>query len=184
MSDSKKDSVSKPVGKGRPTPTRREREKANIRPLVGKKSKEAIAEARAKQTEARKKARAAMLSGDEKYLLGRDRGPQRRIARDVLDNRVTFIEGLLPMMIVFMLFTVVNDITVQNVITIVMITALVISAIETALLNRIVKKRIFESLGPTTPIQRGNWFYLFTRGMQPRPLRIPKPAPRRQKKKK
>jgi hypothetical protein len=79
---------------------------------------------------------------------------------------------------------VVNDITVQNVITIVMITALVISGIETALLNRIVKKRILETIGTGTKIQRGNWFYLFTRGMQPRPLRIPKPAPRRQKKKK
>ena len=183
MSDPKKDSNSKPNGKGRPTPTRKEREAANIRPLVGKKSKEAIAEARAKQAEARKKARAAMLSGDEKYLLGRDRGPQRRVARDVLDNRVTFIEGLLPMMIVFMFFTAIDNKSVQEIVTIVMITALVISTLEVTLLSRIVKKRILEKLGPGTKMQRGNWFYLFTRGMQPRPLRIPKPAPRRQKKK-
>jgi len=183
MSDPKKDANPKSTGKGRPTPTRREREAANVRPLVGKRSKEAIAEAKAKQTEARKKARAAMLSGDEKYLLGRDRGPQRRIARDVLDNRYTFIEGLLPMMIVFLLFTAVDERSTQEIVTVVMLIALGISAIEVTILNNIVKKRIKEKLGADTQVQRGNWFYLFTRGMQPRPLRIPKPTPRRQKKK-
>jgi hypothetical protein len=184
MSDPKKDAKSKPNGKGRPTPTRREREAANIRPLVGKQSKEAIAEAKAKQIEARKKARAAMLSGDERYLLARDRGPQRKIAREILDFRYTFIEGLLPMMMVFLVFSAIDNRSTQEIITVVMLIALGISAVEVTILNAMLKKRIREKLGAGEKIQRGNWFYMFTRGMQPRPLRIPKPAPRRQKNKK
>ena len=182
MSDQDKESVTKSSGKGRPTPTRKEREAANLKPLVGNKSKEAMVAARAKQREDRLKVRQAMLSGEEKYLLGRDRGPQRRLARDVIDNRYTLIEGLMPLMVLFLLITSATSDSVKNIITLVMIIALITVTIEVSLLHRIIKSRIKEKLGADTKIQKGTWFYTFTRGMQPRPLRIPKPAPRRKTK--
>lgn len=182
MSDQDKESVTKSSGKGRPTPTRKEREAANRKPLVGNKSKEAMVAARAKQREDRLKVRQAMLSGEEKYLLGRDRGPQRRLARDVIDNRYTLIEGLVPLMVLFLLITSATSDSVKNIITLVMIIALIAVTIETSLLHRIIKSRIKEKLGADTQIQKGTWFYVFTRGMQPRPLRIPKPGPRRKTK--
>lgn len=182
MSDQEKESVTKLSGKGRPTPTRKEREAANRKPLVGNKSKEALAAARAKQREDRLKARQAMLSGDEKYLLGRDRGPQRKIARDVIDNRYTLIEGLMPMMVVFLLITSVTNEAAKSIITLVMIIALFVVSIEVTILHRIIKSRIQAKLGADEKLQKGTWFYAFTRGMQPRPLRIPKPGPRRKTK--
>lgn len=182
MSDQGKESVTKNSGKGRPTPSRKEREAANRKPLVGNKSKEAMVAARAKQREDRLKARQAMLSGDEKYLLGRDRGPQRRLAREVIDNRYTLIEGLMPLMVVFLLITSVTNEAAKNVITLVMIIALVVVTIEVSLLHRIIKAKVKDKLGEDTSIQKGTWFYTFTRGMQPRPLRIPKPGPRRRTK--
>ncbi|CAB4679850.1 MAG: DUF3043 domain-containing protein [Actinobacteria bacterium] len=182
MSDQDKESVTKSSGKGRPTPTRKEREAANLKPLVGNKSKEAMVAARAKQREDRLKVRQAMLSGEEKYLLGRDRGPQRRLARDVIDNRYTLIEGLMPLMVLFLLITSATSDSVKNIITLVMIIALITVTIEVSLLHRIIKSRIKEKLGADTKIQKGTWFYVFTRGMQPRPLRIPKPGPRRKTK--
>ena len=183
MSEQQKDSNSKSNGKGRPTPTRKEREAANLRPIVGNKNKEALAQARQAQREARIKSRAAMLSGDEKYLLGRDRGPQRRIAREVIDNRYTIIEGLMPMMIVLLMLSAVSTQAGQNVVTIVMLIALAIVAVEATFLHSKIKKLVHERLGEGTQLQRGTWFYVFTRGMQPRPLRIPKPTPRRKMKK-
>ena len=79
------DSVS--GGKGRPTPTRKEREAANLRPLVGSDRRAAGKESRAKMAEAREKARIGMAAGEEKFLPARDKGPQRRFIRDYVDAR-------------------------------------------------------------------------------------------------
>ena len=181
MSDQKKDSTAKTAGKGRATPSRKEREAANLKPLVGNRSKESQAQYRAAQREDRIKSRAAMMAGDEKYLLGRDRGPQRKIAREIIDGRYTLIEGLMPLMVLFLIFTSFASAAVGNLSTLVMLVALVVVSIEVTLLHRMILSLIKERLGATTKIQKGTWFYVFTRGMQPRPLRIPKPAPRRKK---
>ena len=181
MSDQKKDAGSTTSGKGRATPTRKEREAANLKPLVGNKSKEARAASRIQQRDSRLKARAAMMAGDEKYLLGRDQGPQRKIAREIIDGRYTLIEGLMPLMVMFLLVTSFTPPSANNIITLVMIIALVVVSIEASLMHRMIGARIKEKMGAATKMQKGTWFYVFTRGMQPRPLRIPKPAPRRKK---
>lgn len=182
MSDQKKDTASKTTGKGRATPTRKEREAANIKPLVGNKSKEARASSRDQQRDARLKARAAMMAGEEKYLLPRDQGPQRKIAREVIDGRYTLIEGLMPLMVVFLVVTSITPAAANNIITLVMIIALVVVSMEATIMNRMIVARIKEKMGATTKVRKGTWFYVFTRGMQPRPLRIPKPQPRRKTK--
>jgi hypothetical protein len=123
-----------------------------------------------------------MMAGEEKYLLGRDRGPQRKIAREIIDGRYTLIEGLMPLMVVFLLVTSFTSAAANNIITLVMIVALVVVSIETTLMHKMIASRIKEKLGTAAKMQKGTWFYVFTRGMQPRPLRIPKPAPRRNKK--
>ncbi|NDC19314.1 MAG: DUF3043 domain-containing protein [Microbacteriaceae bacterium] len=159
MSDQQKPETKTVTGKGRPTPTRKEREAANKRPLVGNRSKEA-----------------------RQALLPRDRGPQRKIIRDVLDNRYTLIEGLMPLMVLFLVVTSFTDDSAKNIITVVMILALFAVSVEAAFINRKSASKIREKLGDDTKIQRGNYFYTVTRGMQPRPLRLPKPGPRRSSK--
>jgi len=182
MSDQQKPETKTVTGKGRPTPTRKEREAANKRPLVGNRSKEARQAARDAQRAEREKARKLALAGDERYLLPRDRGPQRKIIRDVLDNRYTLIEGLMPLMVLFLVVTSFTDDSAKNIITVVMILALFAVSIEAAIINRKSASNIREKLGDDTKIQRGNYFYTVTRGMQPRPLRLPKPGPRRSSK--
>jgi len=182
LSDQKKDAGSNTTGKGRATPTRKEREAANLKPLVGNRSKESRANDRIQQREARLKARAAMMAGEEKYLLGRDRGPQRKLAREIIDGRYTLIEGLMPLMVLFLLVTSFTSEAANNIITLVMIIAIVIVSIEVTVMHKMIDSRIKEKLGATTKMQKGTWFYVFTRGMQPRPLRIPKPQPRRKTK--
>ncbi len=63
-------------GKGRPTPTRREREAANRRPIVGGSAEDKKA-ARARLANEREKARVGMANGEERYLPAKDRGEQR-----------------------------------------------------------------------------------------------------------
>ena len=43
-----------------------------------------------------------MKTGDEKYLPARDRGPVRRFIRDFVDSRFSFIELMVPLLIVSM----------------------------------------------------------------------------------
>ena len=87
----------------------------------------------------------------------------------------------MPLMVVFLLVTSVTPAAANTIITFVMIIALVVVSIEATLMHKLIGNRIKEKLGATTKMQKGTWFYVFTRGMQPRPLRIPKPAPRRKK---
>lgn len=181
MSDQEKPDNSTVIGKGRPTPTRKEREAANKRPLVGNKSKEAREAERERQKAEREKARKLAIAGDDRYLLARDRGPQRKILRDVLDNRYTLIEGLMPMMILFLIVTSFTPTTAQNIITLVMILALLTVSVEALAISRKATEVIREKLGADVKLQRGNYFYVVTRGIQPRPLRLPKPGPRNKK---
>ncbi len=179
MSDQEKPDNSTVIGKGRPTPTRKEREAANKRPLVGNKSKEARLADRGRQRAEREKARKLAVAGDDRYLLARDRGPQRKVIRDVLDNRYTLIEGLMPMMILFLVVTSFTNEVAKNLITIAMILSLFAVSVEAMLISRKATSAVREKLGAEVKLQKGNYFYILTRGMQPRPLRLPKPGPRK-----
>ena len=43
-----------------------------------------------------------MRNGEEKYLLARDKGPVRRFIRDFVDSRFSFIELIIPLLVVTM----------------------------------------------------------------------------------
>ena len=44
-----------------------------------------------------------MKAGDERYLLARDRGPVRRFIRDFVDSRFSFVELMVPLLVVTMI---------------------------------------------------------------------------------
>src|SRR5690606_23252503 len=84
--------------KGRPTPTRKEREAANKRPLVVADRAEARRINRERDRVDRAKATAGYAAGDERYLPLRDRGPQKRWIRDYVDARLSAGEFVIPVM--------------------------------------------------------------------------------------
>ena len=47
--------------------------------------------------------RPAMRTGDDRYLPARDKGPVRRFIRDFVDSRFSFIELLIPLMLVVLI---------------------------------------------------------------------------------
>lgn len=103
--------ANKIAGKGKATPTRKAAEAKNVKPLVGSKAKitdpEAKKAAKAAAAEERFKARQGMAEGNEKYLSLRDRGPQRKLARNIVDSRFTVGETLIPIMVLVLVLGVV-----------------------------------------------------------------------------
>lgn len=79
----------RPAPKGKPTPRRKEKEVGRIGPPAPppRTRKEAYARSRAQNKEQRGTARAGMAAGDDRYVMARDRGPVRRLIRDVVDSR-------------------------------------------------------------------------------------------------
>ena len=94
---------SKSSGKGRPTPTRKEAQAAaKARAKPPRTRREIAAAQRGSRTESSQRVRQGMRAGEEKYLLPRDKGPVRRFIRDFVDSRVSFVELLIPLLIVTM----------------------------------------------------------------------------------
>lgn len=162
------------VGKGRPTPSRREREAANLRPLVSNDRKTANKEARAKMAVTRERARVGMANGEEKYLQVRDRGPQRRFVRDYVDSRWNVGELMIPVMFLVILTTFIPGIEVYAFIGLWMFVILAVG--DSFLLGSLVKRRVAARFGE---VQRGTAWYAAMRGLQLRPMRLPKPQVRR-----
>ena len=77
------------VGKGRPTPKRAEAQgrRPGPPPPPPTTRKEAYKRNREQQAANRGSQRAAALAGDDSALPARDRGPARRLVRDVVDTR-------------------------------------------------------------------------------------------------
>src|SRR3954447_24276993 len=92
----------KPAGKGRPTPKRDEARKKR-RAATPTSRKEAAALRRQRLREQRAAQRQALVTGDERNLPGRDAGPARRLARDIVDSRFTvgqvFFGVVLPVLL-------------------------------------------------------------------------------------
>jgi Protein of unknown function (DUF3043) len=91
-------------GKGRRTPTRAEAQAAaKARARGPQDRKEAARLQRQQRNESGAQARAALKTGDERFLPARDKGPVRRFVRDYVDARLCMAELLLPLLVIIMI---------------------------------------------------------------------------------
>jgi hypothetical protein len=119
-----------------------------------------------------------MLNGEERYLTARDRGPQKKLARDMVDSRFTVGELLLPVVFVAVILNTVNN-DVVNLAAILIMWSIVGGMIVDALvLSRRVTKRLTAKYGEAN-LERGLKMYVALRSMQMRPMRLPKPQVKR-----
>lgn len=163
-------------GKGKATPSRKQQEAANRRPLVGDKSKEGRAAAKARLAAERREAREGMMRGEEKYLPIRDRGPQKRFARDVVDSRFTAGELVMPAMFVFLITTATNIYTLQLISLLLMWGLFIVVIIDALIIGRRVKKLAGQKFGS---VEKSLAWYSGMRSLQMRPMRLPKPQVKR-----
>jgi hypothetical protein len=170
------DSVS--AGKGRPTPTRKEREAANLRPLVGSDRKVANKEAKAKYNEARDRARIGMANGEEKFLPARDKGPQRRYVRDFVDARFSIGELMIPVMLVIIVLTLIDNYQVQIISILALWGFFILAVLDCILAGVLVGRRLAAKFGAEN-VQKGYRWYAAMRCLQLRRMRLPKPLVKR-----
>ncbi|MFM6968182.1 MAG: DUF3043 domain-containing protein [Microbacteriaceae bacterium] len=173
------------TGKGHATPSRKEREAARKRPLVPARAK-LTKEERRKRGEQRVAARAGLEAGDERYLPLRDKGPQKRMVRDIVDARFTVGEFMIPLMFAVIIMTFIPDYnavdadgkvtsiaaTLQLTVLIALYGFFLVGFIDAVILGRTVVKKLQAKFGE---VEKGVKWYAGVRAFQFRPLRVPKP---------
>ncbi|GAB3940472.1 DUF3043 domain-containing protein [Corynebacterium tapiri] len=184
--------------KGRPTPKRRDREiergvvrdpnkltpaEASKRRKELKKSmsKEEWKEYKRKEREESRERnriyRERLYSGDERYLMERDKGDERRYARDWVDSKRFFNNLFLPVALIMLLsffLTSVNPM-VANVVSSILMIAVLVFLIEGIFIGIRVNKAVRAKYPNTTDRGFGMGFYAFSRATQPRKWRTPRP---------
>jgi len=169
------DSIS--TGKGRPTPTRREKELARQRPLVSSDRAEARKNARAAMQVERDKQRIGMAAGDEKYLPARDRGVQKRYVRDYVDARFNVGELLIPIMVVVIILTAFPSATVQVPAMLLLYGFFALAVGDAIFAGARVTKKLKAKFGEDK-VEKVRW-YTAMRAFQLRIMRLPKPQVKR-----
>lgn len=164
------------AGKGRPTPSRREREAARKRPLVSNDRKEASKQARTKMNEARDRARVGMANGEERYLPTRDKGQQKKFVRDYVDARWSIGEFMIPVMFAVIIVTFIPTLDVYAVLA--LWAFFLVAVMDATVLGFLVKKRLAEKFGESR-VEKGVRWYAAMRSLQLRVLRLPKPQVKR-----
>lgn len=163
--------------KGRPTPTRREREAARRTPLVPVDRKAAKRQSRDEARKQRVEQREAFARGDEKALPPRDKGPVKGFIRDYVDSRRNFGEILLPLMLIVLVLTVLPNRTLQMSAFFLVWLVVVLGIIDATLMVRKVKTQIRERFNTEAP--RGTASYAVMRAFQLRAGRRPGPRVKR-----
>lgn len=163
-------------GKGRPTPKRREAEAANRRPLVAGDAGRSP-EAKAKVRAERARVREAMLSGEEKYLPPRDRGPERRFLRDAVDTRRNIGEIILPAMIAVLAVSFLPWDWARVWTFVIAYSLMILGILDVVFLWRRTKAQFTEVFGH--PPTKGSASYVVLRSFQMRSSRVPRPAVKR-----
>jgi hypothetical protein len=160
------------ASKGRPTPKRSEAEKRRRQPYSAPADrKAAVAQTRTRDKESRARKYDAMRKGEDWALAAKDRGPVRKLARDVVDSRrrvseyYMYIVGVLVILLFFPQTRLIVDYIVLGVI--------VVMLGEATLLGRKMKVLAKERF-PGEPT-RGLSVYSALRSMQIRKLRTPAP---------
>ncbi len=166
-------SLDKAGGKGRPTPTRREAEAAaKARAKVPRTRKEMAAAQRVARSDSSQKVRAALKGGDPRYLPARDRGPVKAFLRDLVDSRFSFVELLIPLMVLTLVLGYSGNTRAIALSNAVLLGTLLVVAFEMVMLRMRARKELARRFPDEST--KGTTFYVMMRALQMRFMRMPK----------
>ena len=167
------DAAEKVGGKGRPTPTRREAEAAaRARAKVPRTRKEIAKAQRAARVESSQKVRSAMKSGDERYFLARDKGPVRSFIRDFVDSRFSFIELMIPLLILTMVLGYSGNPSLANMGNTILLGTMLLVVVDMLLMRRRMRRELARRFPSEST--KGTTYYAVMRSLQMKFMRLPK----------
>ena len=164
--------------KGRPTPKRSEAQ-TQRRSVANTPTtrKEASKRQRDDRRSAMERQRAALASGDERYLPARDKGPVRKFARDFVDSRFCIAEFFLPLAVVILVLSMVRVGSLQNIALLLWLVVILMIVVDSVGIAIRLKKQLATRY-PDLP-KKGAVAYALMRTLQMRRLRLPKPQVKR-----
>jgi hypothetical protein len=170
------DQLIKASGKGRPTPKRHEAQgrRPGPPPPPPTTRKEAYKRMREQQAAQRSNSRKAALAGDESALPARDRGPARKLARDIVDSRRNVGGLFLVVAAIALVGTIVPNLTVRSFATFLLFAYFLMLVADSVVLGRRVSRTVAERF-PKEKRGRGVVWYAISRATMVRRWRFPKP---------
>jgi hypothetical protein len=164
-------------GKGRPTPKRHEAQgrRPGPPPPPPQTRKEAYKRMREQQAANRGSARAGAARGDESYLPARDRGPVRKLVRDVVDSRRNIGSLFLAVAGVALIGTFVPSVALRSYASFLLFGFFLLLIVDSFVLGRLIKRKIAERFPDGSQKGRGAVWYGITRATMIRRWRFPKP---------
>lgn len=158
--------------KGRETPKRASVQRRRVAEPVPRSREERRELRRREQMERAE----GMRRGDERYLLHRDRGPERRLVRDIVDSRRTagtwFFGGAL---VVIVGSSAAMPPVVKLASNLVWVALALAVVIDSVLIARRIKRLVRERFPRTQQRMGSLYYYGIMRGLTFRRMRVPKP---------
>lgn len=165
------------IGKGRPTPKRKEASVKRGASLAPAKTKEERRAAKAEIRAARLAQRSAFLRGEESALPPRDRGPVRKYVRNMVDSRINIGEFFLPFIFIVLIVSMTRNQTIAIMSILLMYVIFFAGIIDGWFLGRRIKRKVAEKFPNENT--KGLALYAITRSAQMRRMRAPKPLVKR-----
>ncbi|MET0763932.1 MAG: DUF3043 domain-containing protein [Blastococcus sp.] len=171
------DQLVKASGKGRPTPKRTEAQgrRPGPPPPPPTTRKEAYKRMREQQAARRSETRQGAARGDDAYLPARDRGPVRKLVRDVVDSRRNVGSFFLAIAGVALIGTIVPSLVVRNYASFLLFGFFLLLIVDSVVLSRKIKRKVADRFPDGNQKTRGLVWYGVSRATMIRRWRFPKP---------
>lgn len=164
-------------GKGRPTPRRSEAQgrRPGPPPPPPTTRKEAYKRMREQQALRRAEARQGISRGDADYLPARDRGPERKLVRDLVDSRRNVGSFFLAIAGVALIGTFVPSMAVKSYTSFLLLGFFLLLIMDSVVLGRKIKSTVQSRFPDGQHKMKGLVWYGISRSTMIRHWRFPKP---------
>jgi hypothetical protein len=160
-------------GNGRPTPSRKEAEAAaRARAKTPRTRKEMAAAQRMSRSESSQNMRMAMKTGDERFLPARDKGPVKRFIRDFVDHRFSFVELMIPLLLVTMVMGYSGNARLASIGNTILFGTLLLVVVDIVVMRFRMRREITRRF-PQESL-KGTTYYAVMRSLQMKFMRLPK----------